>query len=79
MPGDWIRVVKTKSVWGGRRNGAGRPPAERDPAALRVAYFQWLTIDEQDTIDELTPDERAEVMLWAARHKQRGRRPWANG
>jgi hypothetical protein len=68
--------MKTKPPQhGGARPGAGRPPAERDPAALRVAYFQWLTIDQQDLVDELTPDERATVLLWAARQKRAGKTP----
>lgn len=70
--------TKSKPTHGGRREGAGRKPAQRDPKKKLRAVWCWTTRQEQDMINTvLTADERTLIMLQCVVAKQNGDDWWS--
>lgn len=64
--------MKSKSKHGGKREGAGRPP--RPNAKAKSVWCGQITDEEREfIIKNLTPEERLEALLKAARKKPNDR------
>lgn len=66
-----------KSTRGGKRVGAGRKPASRDPKKKLRAVWAWTTPQEQELINTvLTAEERTLILFQCVVAKQNGNDWW---